>query len=89
MNYVNHNNLKLTFLNLSWNSFFINLFIIFFYKFFYVYIYKCLKIYRLNIVKKAKKDYKKKLAKYIKINNMVVNFRRLKTKACSGSKKIL
>ena len=42
----------------------------FFHRFFYklfIYIYKCLKIYQLNIIKKIKKDNKKKLVEDIKI----------------------
>ena len=56
------------------------------YIYIYIYIYKCLKVYKLNIIKKIKKDYKKKacgryqnLSKEEK-DNMVVNVTKISQK---------
>ena len=57
-----------------------NKFIFYIFYFFFSYTKKCLKFYQLNIIKKIKKDYRKKLVRNIKIllkknkkkgNNMV------------------
>ena len=44
-------------------STFLYFFTIFFTICFFAYIYECIKIYQLNIVKKIKKDFKRKLMK--------------------------